>query len=1392
MDNQLPNIDSGLVRPLNIVAFPLFKGLGYSMEYDKDLSIPLFGPDKRGWWSDNLQNRDDSLVAGQQFSNDVSVGKASLSDQVGWVPYEQLTHASHTPQNALKNLYVCEFNRLRIRTDPTNPQATYPPNVLLNNIVPIDPTLNKTDPRLYEYSCDLSKGMYSPNNISKFNNLLQTETPRDWLYFAANLRGGARETINILYTLAPISGVPYIGFAKVQDGGRFVYWNPANGPNSFLVVDDQVNVVTAKRNELSISQEVLPVTAQPTFDGRVLQLIRVWDPLQYHMEWDMPIHINHYGFGDATVSVYVGGFKGTGCLLSPGDITYARVDFYNNAGFDWEMLESGITRVKAEVKPISANDLDSGSFHQIYIPQQYNFMTVEPPPDLMQYLNITPCDEVVDTPPTFFDFEYMNVLTIRDGWKGSYYYKIQVSPSLPKSFCGRMYELRMHFHEEHFKSLPGMNDPTDAGYHDYHLKIPPLMIGFPYASSPKTSLSGKVFHTYSRASNLSVSHKIAPTLVPVGARLVTPMDVLRLRSLVAEQEGLWSNIDSFWANLTRAVPYTATDLWSYSLITFNLSESYPLFPKPINDTSLGPDEAEVYILLSTHAPELPYGFSTVSTGVRLDFQDFAAKSKASVISRTYTVEARGAFIGLVYSVKKVGASLLPLVDQTLRTDEKGILRVIISATNVGSDIAYHVSFSLYVAPDVRVLTERIEVPYTLKEANNTFEEAGNNITVLMLSTDTRLAPGDTLGFRIYLQYPSYNSTLEAALSGNVSGTLSGRRRRRRLLSSPTSVLRTFVTGAQCSIDLTPGAGERPVTQTIRTPLSMTASYPDAPGLPPLPFASMNFDCSNTSCQMSLSTNLNDTTKYRYVWSRRYSVFSPFDWETIAVTNSSSHNDLLPSLDDIYLLLNVTPPTEDAGGQTRARRLLGNNIPATPATVSVEYSAAVASIGSVSNTNASRDSMTVATETSASTFSYTVLLVLPSTASNTPSPTTTPSASNTASATMNPTELQMPTASQTPSTQPTPTTIPPPLVPDIASSSINSSLMGLIAIPVVAVIGSILAVWVWQRRRRAYMTEGAERWEPVYPAGVVWDRIYPPKGETQRYFSAPDPTAAVGEQEGDRPPKKRQSSLLRFKLSFKGKADAPLPLPESASLLARSSSFKTDHGTFASSPRTAGPEPPSPLSSDHDRDSTEIEEVGLNNTRKTPPLWKGLNNGQSSKRFLPGAVYNTSLAHAMSIGPDVLGSKTLTTEEKIAAGRTVQHNVVQEIAQRIGELRALCEIPYKQPDCVKQVWEAVFALIGGPRSLSTAATWMVIASYCDDGRLLDMLDEFDAASESECANSTKFETSARILVGISQTDVEEASQAVTLLLQWLRLVMEIRKLGLELTQHHHSRQQDLLP
>ena len=73
----IPNLDNEVHKPQDLIAFPIYKGLGYNITYSRDYSLKKF-KEYKGWWSDQLQNKDHSLIAGQQKVNQVSVGEKSL------------------------------------------------------------------------------------------------------------------------------------------------------------------------------------------------------------------------------------------------------------------------------------------------------------------------------------------------------------------------------------------------------------------------------------------------------------------------------------------------------------------------------------------------------------------------------------------------------------------------------------------------------------------------------------------------------------------------------------------------------------------------------------------------------------------------------------------------------------------------------------------------------------------------------------------------------------------------------------------------------------------------------------------------------------------------------------------------------------------------------------------------------------------------------------------------------------------------------------------------------------------------------------------------------------------------------------------------------------------
>ena len=216
-------------------------------------------------------------------------------------------------------------------------------------------------------------------------------------------------------------------------------------------------------------------------------------------------YTNSYGFGDVAVSVYVGGIRKSKAVLEPGQTTYAKIIFYNNCGFDWNMKGKAIEFDYKGKKPINAADLLSGHVHTIREPLKYNFMKYSVEEKYKKYISIEPSDHNIEVAPEFFDFENINVVTIRDGFKGEYNLKINVTKDFPDNLRGKPIEIKIDLDTSYFDKFPGTDTDPIKSYHNYKVKIPSAFIGVPYNDGV---FKGKVLYTSAQATDLDFSLRI--------------------------------------------------------------------------------------------------------------------------------------------------------------------------------------------------------------------------------------------------------------------------------------------------------------------------------------------------------------------------------------------------------------------------------------------------------------------------------------------------------------------------------------------------------------------------------------------------------------------------------------------------------------------------------------------------------------------------------------------------------------------------------------------------------------------------------------------------------------------------------------------------------------------
>ena len=709
LDDCIPNLDNSNTKPHDLIAFPIYKGLGYSITYDNKYSLKKF-PKYKGWWSDQLQNKDHTLIAGQQKVNKISVGKESLLKDSDWINAKKLKYTPKTKNLALerlRNIYVCQFNQHRVKVKPYQKKYSFLKNVYQNNVIPVIPDLDENDSRYSNFDCSGENAyQYSPFNISQVDNRVYTNNDRDWLYFAAGLRSNAKENINVILKLDPIEGTFFEGITKIQDGGRFTYWQPPDGPNSYQYYDGNVNTVISKRVDLTLTHKLLP-SEFTTFNFNAYQLFSIEDKKEMNREYTMNIYTNSHGYGDSTVTIYVGGVESTKCKVEPNQFTFVKIVFYNNAGFDWIMKEDAIiyedTKRTARLNGMSVMmDINTAIQH----PRIYNFMTAIIPEEIRDYVTLTPSEHVSDVSPQFYDLTFNNVLNIKDALEGDYFYCLYVTEGFPDKYKGKLWEIKMVLNEQYFESLPGYNDPT--GIHDYHLTIPSIRLGVPISNG---DYKGKIFYNLGEAHDISFTYQIYKEFIVKGIKIVTEEDIEGLLDDTNDKENASNKLKAKWESLNNSpeiaslIEYTTKPIDDfYQEITVNLSKAYPLFPY---EQEQAPFISKISVLVKTFSDYIPYGYKNHLVRSRVYYNDSRkVKNNYAEYPLYINVYSKGPSIRPEFSTKIVeyneaNSSYVELDDQTIHEGDTHIVKLTLKATNEGTGEIYDPVFNLGINPDAK-------------------------------------------------------------------------------------------------------------------------------------------------------------------------------------------------------------------------------------------------------------------------------------------------------------------------------------------------------------------------------------------------------------------------------------------------------------------------------------------------------------------------------------------------------------------------------------------------------------------------------------------------------------------------------------------------------------------
>ena len=755
LDDCIPNLDNYIIKPHDIIAFPIYKGIGYNMTYSRDYSLYKF-PEYKGWWSDQLQNKDHTLLAGQQKVSQVSVGHPSLLKDSDWINGFDLQNPKYNVKNRMKNFYVCMFNRHRVKVTPGQKKFAFLGNVYINNVVPILPDLQENDPRYKNYDClKETPYQYSIYNISQVDNRVYTGNDRDWLYFAAGLRGNAMEDINVIMKLDPIEATKFEGITKVQDGGRFVYWQPPDGPNSYQYYDGNVNTVISKRVDLTILGKALPSTIN-TFNTYLYEIFDINDEKELNRTYTMDTYMNSHGYGDATTAVYVGGVDATSCRVEPGTHTIVKIVFYNNAGFDWEMKEGAITLNESAYGPIFLNAMNimKGKLTAIQYPSEYKFMKYEIPDEIKKYVTLTPSQHVMDVSPQFFDLTFNNILTIKDALEGDYFYCLNVSEEFPDNLKGKLWEIKMTLDESWFNTLPSLNDPT--GIHDYHLTIPSIRFGVPISEGEN---KGKIFYNLGQARNMVYTYKLYNEFEIKGIKLVNEDIINQLGQASGNRIEKYSKLKEIWDNIpTDESIINKIQITSeidnkdpfYNLHTINLKEAFPLLPYEI--ASNKPYQNRIYLLIQSYSDHSPFGHRDLMIGTSLNYTDGRKNKTAKSSPSRINIYSEGPnFVpSFEHKIAELNESTMKYEvsrNQEIYNGDSLVIQLTLIAENEGTAPAYNPQFNLYIEKDA----EYMNLNQTSSALVITEGEIIGDSKLINIFYKSNIAAQQTLEFKLYFK-----------------------------------------------------------------------------------------------------------------------------------------------------------------------------------------------------------------------------------------------------------------------------------------------------------------------------------------------------------------------------------------------------------------------------------------------------------------------------------------------------------------------------------------------------------------------------------------------------------------------------------------------------------------
>ena len=452
-------------------------------------------------------------------------------------------------------------------------------------------------------------------------------------------------------------------------------------------MDNPVSIVKTINSSLSLEKELLPYSLKNTSTDAYL-LYTIKDPGELEVDangketprkWRDESYTDSRGNGNYSASITVGDTENGSAeksALAPGESTLVRLDVYNNSGYDWAMLGSGnVVNDNGQFKTyisggidfvidgsneaLNANDLLSKITRNVVKPTAYNFLDVQIPDELKPYVTITPSSANIRTPGTFSDFDFVNVTTIRDGFKGSYFLAMKLADNTPDELRGKVHEIKLGLKKEYFNKIPGGNDPV--GWNE----LPSL----PSIKFAAKNTDGDAFYRNGYSTGVTLDFAYDSGFTIDSATEITENGEIALRLAAGDgtnkHRRLRETMESLSASGYAIRNFTASTSASgeLSVGTVKLADA-GITEFPYIDAS-GSIVPKTRILIHLKKASLSDGEHLIENSSNLAYTNFVGRTKTAISSGSLVGYAQGPKLDISYKTAVTDDSLAELEIQKL-------------------------------------------------------------------------------------------------------------------------------------------------------------------------------------------------------------------------------------------------------------------------------------------------------------------------------------------------------------------------------------------------------------------------------------------------------------------------------------------------------------------------------------------------------------------------------------------------------------------------------------------------------------------------------------------------------------------------------------------------------